>query len=263
MMSLNSAMPQSLQSLLVNDTWHEVTEGKSDARVFRLQQGTHVRYLKISRHDAQTPVKDDKVRLDWLAGRISVPNVLHYCENESQQFLLMTAIEGLHPMHNDLDWSPQERVEFLAQAAKCFHALPLEDCPFIARIDEQIEVARHRIDTAHIKTHLLETQWQHYSPHTLYEKLLSLKPDTEDIVVAHGDLYPINIRAQPAQKSLLGYIDVGRMGLADRYTDLALIANAIRWHLGNDWLPYFFRAYGIETLDSQRLHFYQLINEFL
>lgn len=262
-MPLPIPIPESLQSLIADNDWHEITEGESDARVFRLQQGADVRYLKISAHDAQTPVKNDKVRLDWLAGCIAVPKMLHYCESENHQFLLMTAIDGLHPMHNDLDWSPQERVQFLAEAAKHFHALPITDCPFTWRVDEQIEVARHRVDIAHIKTHLLETQWQSYTPQSLFDKLVSLKPDAEDIVVAHGDLYPINIRAHPAEKSLLGYIDVGRMGLADRYTDLALIANAIRWHMGADWIPYFFRAYGIDTIDTPKLHFYQLINEFI
>jgi aminoglycoside 3'-phosphotransferase II len=255
-------LPTPLQTLIADFDWQEIGEGESDAQVFRLQQADVVRYLKISASDAQFPVQRDKARLDWLASRIPVPEALHYAESATQQFLLMTALDGLHPMHDDLNWSPQERVTFLAEAARRFHSLPVADCSFSARIDEQIEAARQNVESGLVRTDLFEPEWQNETPQSLFEKLLALKPENEDLVVTHGDLYPLNIRAYAADKTLSGYIDVGAMGVADRYTDLAVIVNAITWHLGTEWIEPFFRAYGVESPDTHKLQFYQLLNEF-
>ena len=258
---LEKSIPESLQNLIADARWVIVTEGESNAQVFRLSVTD--RYLKISEKNTRYPVLDEKKRLDWLAGRVPVPEVLHYAENETHQFLLTSALDSLHPMHDKLNWSPQDRIRVLADAARKFHSLPVSECPFSWRIPEQIEAARKYINSTKIKTHLLEKQWQHHTPQSLFEIVLALKPQNEDLVVAHGDLYPVNMRVSSAEKTILGYIDVGRMGIADRYTDLALIANAIRWHYGAGWIPYFFRAYGIDTINTQKLHFYQLINEFI
>ena len=255
-------IPATLQALIAADAWHEISEGESDARVFRLTGADGVRYLKIAPHDAQFQVKADKVRLDWLAGRVSVPQVLHYAEDHTHQFLLMSALDGLHPMHDDLNWSAEDRIHFLAQAAQRFHALPIAGCPFAFGVDAQLAAARHNVENGLVRTDLFEPQWQDFTPQSLFEKLVSLKPDREDLVVVHGDLYPMNIRVHPTQKTLLGYIDVGGMGISDRYTDLAVIANAIEWHLGETWIERFFHAYGIETIDTPKLRFYQLLNEF-
>jgi aminoglycoside phosphotransferase len=255
-------LPTALQTIVADFAWHEMGEGESDARVFRLQQADTIRYLKVAARDAQFPVARDKDRLEWLSSRALVPEVLHYAESDAQQFLLMSAIEGLHPMHDDLNWSAQERITLLAEAARCFHALPIADCPFSARLDAQIEAARHNVENGLVRTDLLEPQWQNETPQSLFEKLLALKPASEDLVVVHGDLYPLNIRAHPTDKTLLGYIDVGAAGVGDRYIDLAVIVNAITWHLGTDAIESFFRAYGIETVDTHKLQFYQLLNEF-
>jgi aminoglycoside 3'-phosphotransferase II len=256
------SIPATLQTIIAAADWQEISEGESDARVFRLSRADAVRYLKVAPHTAQFQVKADKVRLDWLAGRVPVPQVLHYAEDDNHQFLLMSALEGLHPMHDNLNWSAEDRITFLAEAARRFHALPVAECPFVFGVDEQLASARHNIEKGLVRTDLFEPQWQSFTPQSLFEKLLSLKPHNEDVVVVHGDLYPMNIRAHPAQKTLLGYIDVGGMGVSDRYTDLAVIANAIEWHLGETWVERFFHAYGIATVDTRKLQFYQLLNEF-
>jgi aminoglycoside phosphotransferase len=202
------------------------------------------------------------VRLDWLHGRLPVPDVLHYEENATYQFLLLSAIDGLHPMHDKLDWSPEERITFLAEAARRFHALPAAECPFSGGIEAQIAAARENVEQGRVRTDLFEPQWQAFTPQALFEKLIALKPESNDRVVVHGDLYPVNIRADATTRTLSGYIDVGGVCVADPYTDLAVISNAIRWHLGEDWIPRFFNAYRLAALNEKKLQFYQLLNEF-
>jgi aminoglycoside phosphotransferase len=261
MITWRNSLPRTIKNLTQNCEWQPISEGESDADVILLV-GEDIRYLKVSSHKAQYPVRNDYERLNWLSGRILVPEILAYEESETQQFLLMAELKGIFPFHDDLDWSPQERITFLAQAARKFHALSIEDCPFRNTIEGQLAVAEVNIDLGRVRADLFEPQYQGRDPSDLYEKLVSLKPENQDWVVIHGDMYPLNIRADAETHELLGYIDVGDAAVADPYTDFAPIVNAIKWHFGEEWILYFFEAYGGIEPDWDKLRFYQLLNEF-
>src|SRR5687767_10975177 len=111
---MNYSLPESLKVAIGAVQWIRVGEGECGAEVWRSPIG----YLKLSTKTALYPVLDDKVRLDYLAGRIPAPKVLHYAESETHQFLLMSALEGLHPKHDNLAWTGEERISFLAQALR-------------------------------------------------------------------------------------------------------------------------------------------------
>ena len=254
--------PDDLRQQIVDATWERITEGESGADVFRLTAHTQTRYLKMTPHDVPFAVRADMERLRWLHGKLPVPEVLHYAEDATRQYLLMSALPGTFPLHDDLDWTAQERIDFLAAAARQLHALPITDCPFSARIEEQLAAVRYRIEHGYVRTDLFEPQWQSYTPEKLYQELLAIRPDHEDLVVTHGDLYPVNLRADPMTHALHGYLDVGALGIADRYTDLAITARAIGWHFEEVWIERFFAAYGISEIDRNKLAFYQLLDEF-
>jgi aminoglycoside 3'-phosphotransferase-2 len=254
---MNHILPDSLKAIVGTSKWQQIGEGESGAEVWRSSMG----FLKLSEKTAVYPVLNDKVRLDYLAGRIPAPKVLHYAESETHQFLLMSALEGLHPMHDDLNWTSEERIAFLAQSLRRLHALPINECPFRESIAEQLQRAKTNIEKGEVRLDLLEPEYQGRDLWELYAELEAMKPENEDWVVAHGDSYPMNIIANPQTHELVGFIDVGGLAVADRYSDFAPIANAIGWHLGEEGISRFFELYGIEA-DWDKLKFYQLLGEF-
>lgn len=256
-----SDLPEKLQAVIGTAHWETVSEGESDARVYRLCNQT-VRYLKISSIATHYPVKADALRLQWLEGKIPVPQILHYEENDTYQYLLMTDCPGLHPLHNDLNCSVEERIRVLADATKDFHAIPIADCPYRMTFDEQIARAQHNIEGNHLRGNLREDLLRERNAEEIIAEFRALKPDAEDFVLTHGDMYPVNIRVDEASHAITGFIDVSTMAVADRYTDLAPIVNAIGWHHDKKWIAHFFDRYGI-PLDEAKLRFYQAIHPFL
>ena len=254
-------LPPKLAILTQNSTWEHITEGESDADVYRLTADT-VRYLKISSHTAQYPAKNDYLRLKWLTGKIVTPQILHYQENDSYQYLLMSNCSGLHPLHDDLQWAAQTRLDVLINAVQTFHALPIDNCPYRMSFDEQITLAQYNIDNDRVRLDLWETENIGRSIDDVFAEFVSLRPQQEDWVLTHGDMYPINIRVDEGTQAITGFIDVGAMAIADRYTDLVCISNAIGWHHGKAWVDKFWAQLGI-PLDKKKLRFYQLFREFL
>lgn len=249
-------LPLSLRPLLETTTWQPITTGASGARVFRLHTGDTVRYLKIA-----PDLHAEEERLRWLQGRVPVPQVLHSARHEGRHFLLLSALPGLMPFHDALPWSPEERMRAMAQAARRFHALPVDECPFPRGLDWALAQARDNMLSGRVAEDDFDAHRKGRRASDLFQELLAARPHDEDFVVVHGDLYPVNVLVHPQTHALLGYVDVGRVGVADRYVDLALIANAIRWHYGTDYWALFFEVYGV-PLDREKIDYYALLDEF-
>ncbi|MEM9955568.1 MAG: APH(3') family aminoglycoside O-phosphotransferase [Chloroflexota bacterium] len=254
-------LPEQL-AYLKKAQWQVVNDGKSDALVYLIETVNSIQYLKVTDKTSRMPVYEDYKRLRWLQNKIPVPDIMDYAETGTHQFLLMSACAGLHPLHDDLAWEADKRTKLLAENAKQFHAIDAVDCPYHVSFDEQIAIARHNIDAKRIDLAYWE---ENRYPQTIedgFAELVSLKPAEEDFVVTHGDMYPVNMRVDSNTGQLTGFIDVGRCAVADRYTDLALIVNAIGWHLDDDAIDNFFKHYGIVP-DKQKLAFYRLLDFFL
>ena len=58
--------------------------------------------------------------------------------------------------------------------------------------------------------------------------------------------------------SVTGYVDLGEMAVADRWSDIAVGAWSVTWNLGPGWEPLFYEAYGVEP-DERRIAFYRLL----
>jgi streptomycin 3"-kinase len=88
-----------------------------------------------------------------------------------------------------------------------------------------------------------------------------LNQEAADRVVCHGDACMPNIMVEPETLQCTGLIDLGRLGTADRYVDLALmVANAREsWasrEEGERAFAILFDTLGIEMPDRERLAFY-------
>lgn len=83
-------------------------------------------------------------------------------------------------------------------------------------------------------------------------------PTRHERVVTHGDFSLDNLIIRHG--AVEGCIDVGRMGVADPYQDIAILLNNLE-EFGPGLRTRFLERYGLAEVDETRLRFYLLMDE--
>jgi aminoglycoside 3'-phosphotransferase-2 len=141
------------------------------------------------------------------------------------------------------------------------HALPIEACPFDERVSIRLARAQADIATGQIDPGRFDERNLGQSPIRLFNHLLATVPNSEDLVVVHGDATFTNILVNSDGK--VGFVDCGHCGKADRYTDLAVVVSDIDDRFGQEWIEPFFRAYGLgfDQWDRSKVRFFSDLYE--
>jgi aminoglycoside phosphotransferase len=134
-------------------------------------------------------------------------------------------------------------------------------CPFDFRLDTALAHAQARVQGGLVDPEEdFHPEHRHLTPIAALAELERLRPDAEDLVVCHGDYCPPNILI--ADGEITGFVDLGELGVADRWWDLAIASWSITWNLGPGWEDLFLRAYGTNR-DPGRVAFYRLLYDLV
>ncbi|WP_028355383.1 APH(3')-II family aminoglycoside O-phosphotransferase [Bordetella petrii] len=252
--------PPDWRDALAGYAWAAQDIGRSDAAVFRLEaSGRPPLYVKTETAGSLAELPGEVLRLRWLAQQgIDCPRVLRTAQAAGRHWLLMSAVPG-----RDLASTPElpaARIVAIAAAAlRALHGLDPAGCPFDHRRAVRIEHARARVQAGLVDESDFDDERMGQSAAQAYAALCAGQPAHEDLVVTHGDACLPNLLAVDGRFS--GFVDCGRLGVADRHQDLALAAWSIEYNLGAQWAQPFLDAYG-GPVDTERLAFYRLLDEF-
>lgn len=237
-----------------------VSIGRSTSSVYRLaKQGEPTLFLKVAAVDDAEELRTECDRLQWLATRASVPRVLEFRIEGSSAYLLTEALPGSDAVgasRSLWSWISAE----VATQLRRLHSLDAEECPFDRMLDRVIPLAATRAASGLVDESDFDAERGGCSAMELLDSLYRERPGFEDIVVTHGDPCLPNIIFD--DDSFSGFVDCGRSGRADRYQDLALAHRSIERNFGRSLAEDFLRAYGLERVDTKKLSYYRLLDEF-
>ncbi|NYI95166.1 streptomycin 3'-kinase [Streptomonospora nanhaiensis] len=214
------------RALLPGDGWEPVTGGESGALVFRSADGT--RYAKCVFGDAAAGLAAERDRVEWLGAQgVPAPRVLDWTATTTGACLVTGTVPGV----------PADRVpaaalraawEPIADAVRRLHALPVAACPFSRDLAAMAATARDVVARGAVNPDFLPVEQQDTPAADLLARLepqveRRLAQEAADAVVCHGDLCLPNIVLDPETLRVAGFIDLGRLGRADPYADLALL----------------------------------------
>ncbi|WP_029118053.1 APH(3'') family aminoglycoside O-phosphotransferase [Mycobacterium sp. URHB0044] len=205
-------------------SWHPVTRGESGAEVFRSADG--LRYAKVVGPDQVDVLAAERDRIAWAHGRgLPTPAVLDWRATEHGARLVMTAVAGvpadqLSPDDFSRAWPS------IADSVRALHDITGEECPFRRDLDTMLELARDVVSRDAVNPDFLPDDDKAVAAAALLERVEAeaearRQQEQHDRVVCHGDLCLPNLLVDGGRFS--GFIDLGRLGVADPHADLALL----------------------------------------
>lgn len=251
-----SRLPEDVRKMIGNAASTQIATGRSKNHVFRVENSTGVRFLKVSSQNGSAEIQREHRVLDWLSV-LAFPfsPVPLYCHSSlSFDVLLMSSIAGAN-----LDTRRRVTSEMAFECARVLrdvHRLPVEACPFDQRLSVKIPSARKLVEAGLVDESDFDSERQGRSAPSVLDEIFARKPKNEDVVFTHGDFSPANVLFTGPGVS--GLVDWGRAGLADRYQDLALFCRSLE---NTELINGFLSAYGIEDVDQEKLEFYVLLDE--
>ena len=220
--------------------WQQVTIGQSNAKVYQNDD----LILKVQMKNNQESLWDEKLKIDWLKGKTSVPDVVDYDTDEINEYLIVSRLYGKDAAQTKWLNDPIKLVTQLGYALRHLHdTIDITNCPFDMRPTAEIYSCTEKAT----KEEIVE--------------LFSTAPE-EDLVFTHGDYCLPNIIIDEELGHVVGFIDLGRAGIADRYQDLALCLRSIKFNTSRDYSQAFLEAYGLFTAwDENKIAFFQKLED--
>lgn len=256
------ALPAGLRTSLAGYAWARDRVGESGGAVYRLHGkiGASDLFLKHGRGPIADDVIAEMVRLRWLTGHVPVPAVAGFVATQDDAWLVTTALPG-RTAYQLLEAAPEDRgatVDALAAFLQRLHAIPLAACPFTSDHAYRLAHARERIDAGLVEEDAFDPSRAGWTATQVWNAMQRLLPMPADPVVTHGDFSLDNILLLDGE--VIGCIDVGRVGIADRYQDLAILWNCLG-EFDASLQGRFLERYGIAAVDERKLQFHLMLDE--
>lgn len=258
-------LPLSIQNHVINQPYKTDKVGESDSKVF-LFDDMVLKAEKSCRHSDR-----EYEALKWLSGRLSVPEIIAFEKSDGYNYLLMSRIKGKTMIDDIINCNPYRLVEAMADGIKQLWAIDINNCPLDSRLPSQLLEAKYRIDNDLVDTEDFEEDTLgdngFKSVDDLYRFLINYQPN-EDLVFTHGDYCLPNLFVK--DNKTIGFIDLGKAGIADRWQDLALCIRSMKYNFcsirgldENEFAElrnYLLRLLNIK-LDEEKLRYYILLDE--
>jgi kanamycin kinase len=237
-----SVVPEPLRRRLGDDIESVVWVNQAGGVTVRARFEGERAFAKWAPAGTELDLRAEAERLEWTTRFLCVPTVLELISDDDGEVLITRALAGTNAVTDRWRSEPRRVVRALGEGLRALHeALPVEGCPFDWSVDER--VSRSRAQGIPERSALLDR--------------LDPAPAVDRLVVCHGDACaPNTLLADDG--SVAGFVDLGRLGIADRWADIAVGAWSTEWNYGDGYTGLYYEAYGVEP-DEERVAFYRAL----
>ena len=257
-------LPDELFALLKNRTLSPVSVGLSGASVFCCEDA----FLKIQ--PLSEEAENECAALCYLKNLFPVPECLFYGVKGGIAYLFTSRVSGKMACDPSRMKEPRLLTECLAEALKARWRIDPAGCPLKTNTEKKLRLARRRAEEGLVD--LTQTDPDTFGktgfrdPLALVEWLEDHFPE-EDAVLSHGDFCLPNVFFD--EKGLTGIVDLGRMGIADRWQDIALCRRSLIQSFRGDYTGVPISGFSEEMLfdaleirpDPNKIRFFTLLDE--
>lgn len=238
--------------------------GMSDSTVLIFND----KVLKIQKCSKES--QNEYRMMSWLQDKLPVPKILCYEIMDNKSFLLMSRLSGEMSCERKYMEAPEKQVQLLAEGMNKLWNIDISDCPSDCSLNRKLIDAEYNVENGLVDIENAEPDTfgsnGFRNSQALLQWLYQNKPQ-EEPVLSHGDYCLPNVFFHGNE--LAGFVDLGKMGVADKWCDIALCYRSLsnnysgRYH-GRTYSNFddllLFRELGIEP-NWEKIRYYILLDE--
>ena len=257
-------IPDNIKNLIYDEMYSIDDVGMSDSTVMVFSD----RILKIQ------PISEEAENefrvMEWLQGKLPVPKVLGYEQDDKMTYLLMTKVPGDMACADKYLKDPEQLTTILTEGLQMLWKVDIDSYPYTFNLERKLKIAKYKVENNLVDIEDVEPDTfgenGFKNPKHLLEWLIDNKPH-EELVLSHGDFCLPNIFI--ANGKVTGYIDLVRTGIADKWQDIALcyrslLHNFSGRYTGKRYQGFYpdmlFEKLGLEP-NWDKIRYYMLLDE--
>jgi aminoglycoside phosphotransferase len=249
--------PAAVNRLIDGGCAEVVWENELGGLTFEVKKGIERLFIKWAPHQSGLDHAAEAARLEWAGAFARVPQVLgRGCDDEGS-WMMTAPVPGRSAVSERWRRDPGMAVKAIGEGLRALHeTLPVDSCPFSWSAPSRVDDARRRAGLRALDPGV----WHRDHSHLSVEQALQLvadPPPIDRLVVCHGDACAPNTLIDDEGR-WSGHVDLGALGVADRWADLAIATWSTEWNFGPGWEDPLLDAYGADP-DRERTHYYRLL----
>ncbi|MGP8001170.1 MAG: aminoglycoside 3'-phosphotransferase [Streptosporangiaceae bacterium] len=229
------------------------------ALTFEAGDGPGRRFVKWAPAGSPLDLAAEAARMTWAGAYGPVPRVLGQGADVEGSWLVTAALPGHNAVSPRWLADPRTAVIAIGQGLRAMHdALPVADCPFSWMPQDRIAAAQRAATAGRLDTSDWAPEHRELGIEGMLAQVQDIPP-ADKLVVCHGDACaPNTLITDDGRWS--GHVDLGDLGVADRWADLAIATWSIGWNYGPGWEQLLLDTYGV-SFDAERSRYYRLLWE--
>lgn len=249
-------LPKRIEERIQNQAYQTIDLGMSGASVFlfddQVLKTDQVSFEML--HELQV--------LRTLESFHLTPKLIEAVQKDDMVYLLMERLKGSDLSQKEHIENPIRLIDLLIEGLHTLWDIPISHLDLKYTLEDKLHEAKIRIDHGFVDFKACDEGIikKRFKDETeLYQYLVKHKPVLDDIVLSHGDYCLPNIFAD--QHTLIGFIDLGRVGLDSKHQDVALCARSLLYNLEDEsYVKLFYEKLGI-PIDERLIDYYLLLDE--
>lgn len=229
------AVPDEVLDLVRGRPTRAVWENRLGGVTYRISDPAGDEYVKWAPSHPEIDLGLEAAKLAWAAEWATVPEVLSVGHTVTGTAWLHTrALAGDSAVAPRWVAEPTTAARAIGAGLRILHdTLPVRECPWAWDLATRLPMISDEADRG----------------------LGAQAPPEDRLVVCHGDACAPNTLLDPSG-AVAGHVDLGELGVGDRWADLAVATYSLTWNYPGDHERTLLDAYGIEP-DPERIAFYR------
>jgi kanamycin kinase len=253
------AVPARVAAIAGTRPLRAVWENQLGGLTFEVGTGPDRCFVKWAPAGSGIDLGEEADRLAWAVAFTPVPRLLGHGADPAGSWLVTAALPGQSAVADRWKAEPRTAVAAIGTGLRALHdALPAADCPYSWTAADRLADARRRAGRGDLDPARWDPEYRRLGVAGALT-LLADVPPCDRLVVCHGDgCAPNTLLTDDGRFS--GHVDLGELGVADPWADLAVAAWSTEWNYGPGWEGLLLDAYGVSA-DRERMRYYRLLWE--